>query len=306
MADKNIGSLPAIGTLNDDSLLVVEQQGVASKMTGRQFRAFGEAGVSAYVESAKKSAQDAAEAADGSLAAAETAKAYSGKPPKPEGGTWWIWDADTGKYRNSGVSSVLTINYSYSSVAAMEADFGNTRKNDLAIIASDVEEEDTAKLYINNGQQWVYLSDLSGIQGATGAQGPRGEKGDTGAAGAAAGFGTPSAVVDSSVGTPSVTVTASGPDTAKAFAFSFRNLKGEKGDTGATGPTGPQGETGPQGPQGIQGPTGPAGPPGGVVEAGGMYCFSVDGSGHLILHYTGDEAPDFSVREDGHLYINIA
>ena len=37
-------------------------------------------------------------------------------------------------------------------------------------------------------------------------------------------------------------VTASGPDTAKIFAFAFSGLKGE------TGATGPQGETGPQGP----------------------------------------------------------
>ena len=54
-------------------------------------------------------------------------------------------------------------------------------------------------------------------------------KGDTGDA---AGFGTPTASVDANVGTPSVTVAASGPDTAKIFAFQFTNLKGVKGDTG--------------------------------------------------------------------------
>lgn len=54
-------------------------------------------------------------------------------------------------------------------------------------------------------------------------------KGDTGDA---AGFGTPTASVDANVGTPSVTVTASGPNTAKVFSFSFHNLKGVKGDTG--------------------------------------------------------------------------
>ena len=55
------------------------------------------------------------------------------------------------------------------------------------------------------------------------------QAGPAGEDGAAAGFG----------GTPSVTVSASGPDTAKVFTFQFKNLKGEKGDSGAQGPAGP-------------------------------------------------------------------
>lgn len=69
-------------------------------------------------------------------------------------------------------------------------------------------------------------------QFAIGPRGEQGEPGPAGATGAAAGFGTPTATVDSSTGTPSVTVTTSGPDTAKVFAFAFHNLKGEKGDSG--------------------------------------------------------------------------
>lgn len=61
----------------------------------------------------------------------------------------------------------------------------------------------------------------------------KGATGSPGTPGAAAGFGTPTASVDANTGTPAVTVTASGPDTAKVFDFAFRNLKGATGGTGA-------------------------------------------------------------------------
>ena len=63
--------------------------------------------------------------------------------------------------------------------------------------------------------------------------------------------------------------------------------------------TGPAGDTGPQGPQGPQGVNGVA------VSSDGQYAFNVDQYGHLILHYTGSEAPNFSVNENGHLILEI-
>lgn len=59
-----------------------------------------------------------------------------------------------------------------------------------------------------------------------------------GPVGAAAGFGTPIATVNNAVGVPSVTVTATGEDTAKVFNFEFKNIKGEQGEAGAKGDAG--------------------------------------------------------------------
>lgn len=140
-------------------------------------------------QSAQSAADSAASAAQSANSAntskgwADTAKQYSGKPPQSIYGTWWVWNATTEKYENTGESSVLAINHSYPNIEAMKADFPNTHKNDMAAIQGSAELDATAQLYYNDGTTWVFLTDLSGIQGPAGAQGPVGPAGPQGATG---------------------------------------------------------------------------------------------------------------------------
>ena len=108
---------------------------------------------------------------------------------------------------------------------------------------------EASQVLFSDGQTFQEKLDSGTLKGPQGATGPQGPQGATGATGVAAGFGTPTATMDNNTGTPSVTVTTSGANTAKVFNFAFKNLKGPqgiqgpKGDTGATGATGANGVT---------------------------------------------------------------
>ena len=119
MADKTIGSLPQAQTVDDASLFVCEQQGVAMKTTGAQWKGFAVNAVSQYVapaqqaaaqakQSATNAAQsetNAAQSAEDAAESAQTAQEYSGKPPIIQNDTWWTWDADQGEYVDTGESA---------------------------------------------------------------------------------------------------------------------------------------------------------------------------------------------------------
>ena len=119
MADKQIGSLPQAATVGDDSLFVCEQQGTAMKTTGAQWKGFAVQAVSQYVAPAQqaaaqaaqsatnaaKSERNAAQSAEEAADSADKAEQYSGKPPIIQNDTWWTWDAETGKYVDTGETS---------------------------------------------------------------------------------------------------------------------------------------------------------------------------------------------------------
>lgn len=56
---------------------------------------------------AEQAKTEAEESAGNAAKSASKAEQYSGKPPKPQNGTWWIWDAETGAYYDTKISCEL-------------------------------------------------------------------------------------------------------------------------------------------------------------------------------------------------------
>ena len=134
VVDSTIGSLPAASSLDDASLLVVEQQGAAMHITGAQIKGYAQDSVSGYVgqaqeaveeaqqasqqaleavgqigtsvqeaQQAAQQAQDSAESVQGVVSEAEAAR---DQYPRPENGVWQVYNPATGAYESSGEPSV--------------------------------------------------------------------------------------------------------------------------------------------------------------------------------------------------------
>ena len=339
MADKEISSLDPITALDDDTLFVVSQQGTAKKATAKVIKPYMGGGSGSGIppiaeDDTGKFLQAGADGAQWDSPVVYIDSAAAGISwPDIDGST--VSGATVSALQDAfdnhkplimsvafgGISGTLTMTASggtgsspiftgimyfpedvfdlYGAVLQLNAD---SSKVTTIIGSLNVKGDDgstfTPSVSADGTLSWSNDGGLPNPDPVN-IKGPQGEKGDKGDTGAAAGFGTPAITVSPSAGTPSAQVTASGPDTAKIFSFSFSGLKGEtgpkgdKGDTGAQGPKGEQGVPGPQGPQGEPGPAGtdgqdgaPGAPgadgaPGPAGEDGGYYSPTVDASGNL-------------------------
>lgn len=131
----------------------------------------------------------------------------------------------------------------YLSINEMELDKENVEEGNFVLIASSVEDEDNAKLYVKGAKDFTFLTDLSGAQGI---KGEKGEKGDTGLQGIQGERG------------PQGLQGIQGPQGLQGK----KGEQGEKGEKGDIGPQGIKGDTGPQGAQGEKGEKGEPGSPG--------------------------------------------
>lgn len=226
---------------------------------------------------AAASASAAAQSAASAAASAQTAQEYSGKPPIIQDETWYTWDAESGEYESTGQPS-------RGETGAMGATGPQGPKGDAGATGPQGPQGATGA---TGPQGPKGDTGDTGPKGDKGNKGDKGDKGDTGATGAAAGFGTPTISVSNTTGTPSATVTTTGPDTAKVFSFQFSGIKGE---------------TGAQGPQGVQGPQGAPGQDGTSFTVLGIY-----GSLQALqsAHPTGQAGDAWSIgtAEDNTVYI---
>ena len=120
-------------------------------------------------EIAKQKAQEATDARDKAQTAKEsaaesaaTAQQYSGKPPKPENGTWWIWDAEKGTYVNTNISCELT-GPTGNGIQSIQLTQGNHTPGSTDIYTVTMTDGSKYNIAVYNGLNGTGTGDVLGI-----------------------------------------------------------------------------------------------------------------------------------------------
>lgn len=124
-------------------------------------------------QTAKTAAENARESAENSEAnaktykesaaeSAATAQQYSGKPPKPENGTWWIWDAEKGTYVNTNISCELT-GPTGNGIQSIQLTQGNHTPGSTDIYTVKMTDGSKYNIAVYNGLNGTGTGDVLGI-----------------------------------------------------------------------------------------------------------------------------------------------
>ena len=117
-------------------------------------------------QTAKTAAENARESAEtykeSAAESAATAQQYSGKPPKPENGTWWIWDAEKGTYVNTNISCELT-GPTGNGIQSIQLTQGNHTPGSTDIYTVTMTDGSKYNIAVYNGLNGTGTGDVLGI-----------------------------------------------------------------------------------------------------------------------------------------------
>ena len=128
---------------------------------GAQATADKEAAETAKTD-AEAAKDKAKESEDSAAKSALTAQQYSGKPPKPQDGTWWIWDADQQKYLDSGIACDL-VGPTGNGIQDIKLTKGDHTPGTTDIYTVTMTDGSTMTISVYNGRNGTGTGDVLGI-----------------------------------------------------------------------------------------------------------------------------------------------
>lgn len=162
--DKAIQSQNAAKASEDAALLAktaaesAKDESEEAKNAAENFKTFAERAA----EAAEDNADDAAQAAADAASSALSAQQYSGKPPKPQDGTWWIWDATQQKYLDSGISCDL-VGPTGNGVDSITLTSGDHTPGTTDIYTVTMTDGTSYNISVYNGRNGTGAGDVLGI-----------------------------------------------------------------------------------------------------------------------------------------------